>query len=276
MSPKNKGNFGQGKPAIEPQDEFVSGVEQIANKLRPYARVILAVLAGFFVLLAIWSVYQYMNERTQSQATRLYDEAVALDQVPVNPPAEEPAAEDGAAGEQAAAPVEADPEEFPSYDARAAAVLAKLEKLQAEYGSTETARSARLLQARMLYDLGRYQEAAEMYEAILSDPPAPGLQWMTREGLGYAQEAMALSMEDASARQAALQQALETFRQIQADDAGPHRDYALYHEARILAMLDQKSEAIGALKKALELAPESLLTNDIKQRLAQLEAPAKE
>lgn len=275
MSPKNKGNFGQGKPAIEPQDEFVSGVEKVANKLRPRARAILVVAGGIFVLLAAWLAYQHVSERAQAQATRLYDEALDLSQRPVNPPAEEPAGKDGepAAAEPAA---DADAEEFKSYDARAAAVLAKLEKLQAEHGSTATAKSARLLQARTLYDLGRHQDAAEMYRAILADPPMPDVEWVAREGLGYAQEAAALASEDGSARQAALQQALETFRQIQSKDDGPHRDYALYHEARILAMLDQKTEAIGALQKALEVAPESLLTNDIKQRLAQLEAPAKE
>ena len=48
MSPKNKGKFGKGKPSIETEDEFVSGVNQFLQKLKPYAKQL---LIGLVVLL---------------------------------------------------------------------------------------------------------------------------------------------------------------------------------------------------------------------------------
>jgi tetratricopeptide (TPR) repeat protein len=98
----------------------------------------------------------------------------------------------------------------------------------------------------------------------------PAIAATAREGLGYAQEALALANEDQAARQAGLETALATFRQIQPSEEGPRREYALYHEARILAALGKREDAAGLLKKAIEIAPESPLRNDIRQRLAQL------
>lgn len=264
MASKNKG-----KSPDESPDQFVAGTMDIAEKLQPHARTITVAVVVVFLALTGWFTYQYLGERAQAQATAIYLDALDISQRPVSP--EE--AEDGAEAEP---PAGTDAEEFRSADARATATLKELERLQAEHGSTKTARSAKLLHASVLYDLGRYQEAADMYRAYLSGTPTPSLRWVALEGLGYAQEAMALATEDESARNAALTKSLETFRQIQSGDQGPHRDYALYHEARILAMLGQNAEAIAALEKAIEVAPESLLTNDIKQRLAQLEAPATE
>lgn len=271
MASKNKGNSGDGKPPVDTPDEFVSGTMALAEKLEPHAKTIAAAVAGVFLVLAGWYTYQYLGERAQAKATVLYQQALGLSQRPVSP--EDPAkAADGEADAAAAA----QPEEFPSYEARSTAVLAVLETLQAEHGSTRTAKSARLLQGSVLYELGRYQEAIDTYRAYLADAPTPELQWVARENLGYAQEAMAMALEDASARQAGLEQALETFRQIQPGETGPHRDYALYHEARILAVLGKNADAIAALNKALEVAPDGILNNDIKQRLAQLESQVTE
>ncbi|HWN70432.1 MAG TPA: tetratricopeptide repeat protein, partial [Haliangium sp.] len=145
-----------------------------------------------------------------------------------------------------------------------------LATLQAEHGSTATARAARLFHAAALYDAGRFQDAIAMYQELLADETMPAIATTAREGLGYAQEALALASEDQGARQTGLETALATFRQIQPAEEGPRREYALYHEARILAALGKREEAAASLKKAIEIAPESPLRNDIRQRLAQL------
>ena len=49
MSRKNKGKFGKGKSQVEEQDEFVSGVQRIAQKLSPYKWRILT-FAGIVVI----------------------------------------------------------------------------------------------------------------------------------------------------------------------------------------------------------------------------------
>lgn len=261
MSPKNKGKFGKGKSAVELEDEFVSGVSQVAEKLKPHTKLIAVVTSVLAVILVGFYVYQYMVTRAETQATAFYRQALDAAQRPVQEPAED----------EAEAPAEADEDApFPSHQARAEAVLAPLEQLRQEHGSTRTARSVRLFHAATLYDAGRYQEAIELYQEILAGPPEPGSAAVAREGLGYAQEAQALSSEDQAARQAGLEQALETFRQIQPADEGPRREYALYHEARILATLGRRDEAVSALKQALEVAPDSPIRGDIRQRLAQL------
>jgi predicted negative regulator of RcsB-dependent stress response len=302
MSPKNKGKFGKGKSALEPEDEFVSTMGRIGAALKPHTTKI--VIGCSIVMLALIGIftYRWWNQREHARATTIYDQAVALARVPVIPdPIPEDKDEQAAEGETAegetaegktaegktaegeAAPTQGAalpkdenkdgiPDSFPTKSVRALAALAPLQKLRAEHGSTRVAREATLLHAAMLYDAGHYAEALDMYKKYLSDGSVDPLKTMAREGMGYAQEALAMSQEDPQARKAALDKALEIYRAIQSDDKGLERDRALYHEARILAQLGRTQEAVDALKKALELQPEGALTRDINQRLAQLQA----
>lgn len=273
MSPKNKGKFGKGRTAVETADEFVSGVSQVAEKLKPHTKAI-AVASGALALILIgWHTYQYLAERAEAEATALYRDALEISERPVVP-ADEGEAEGEKPATEAAPETEeaedASDDTFPSHQARADAVLVPLTTLREEHGSTASARAARLFHAAALYDAGRFQDAIAMYQEILAGETMPAITAAAREGLGYAQEALALSNEDQAARQAGLEGALATFRQIQPDEAGPRREYALYHEARILATLGKREDAVAALKKAMEIAPESPLRNDIRQRLVQL------
>jgi predicted negative regulator of RcsB-dependent stress response len=287
MSPKNKGKFGQGRPAIETTDEFVSGVSQVAEKLKPHVKVIAVVTSALALVLVAWYTYQHLAQRGEAKATVLYQQALELAELPVVPPPEvADEAKDGAKDEAGNAKPEAAAEaatkdeagegadgevtSFPSHQARADAVLVPLTTLQEEHGSTKTAGAARLFHATALYDAGRFQDAIAMYQEILADESMSAIATTARTGLGYAQEALALANEDQAARQAGLEAALATFRQIQPTEDGPRREYALYHEARILATLGKREEAAAALKKAIEVAPDSPLRNDIRQRLAQL------
>ncbi|WP_428264034.1 tetratricopeptide repeat protein [Haliangium sp.] len=265
MSPKNKGKFGKGKSEVELEDEFVSGVAQVAEKLKPHMKVIIALSTVMLLAMTGFYVAKYLGERAEAQATELYREAIAAAQRPVVPAVE---GEDEAETEDPAD--DRLPKPFRSRDARFEAILSPLETLRSEHGSTDTGHAARLLHASTLYDAGRYDEAAEMYRAILADDPDPTRAGMAREGLGYAQEAAALAQENQDARAQGLEQALATFRSIQTDDEGPGRELALYHEGRILATLGRRDEAKAALEKAAEIAPDSPLRPDIRQRLAQL------
>jgi len=88
---------------------------------------------------------------------------------------------------------------------------------------------------------------------------------VAREGVGYTLEA-----------KGELDAALEAFRAMQPDEGGPRREYALYHEGRILSAQGKKDEAKAAFEKALEKAKEvtSTLQPMIEVRLAQVDAPA--
>lgn len=279
MSPKNKGKFGPGKTAVELEDEFVSGVSQVADKLKPHVKLIAAISAVLTVILIGWYVFQFLNERAETKATALFRQALDIADRQVQEPEPKPEAAAGEdakpeAADEAAEPAEADTEAagetFPSEQARAEAVLVPLQTLREDYGSTDTARAARLLHASALYTAGKFQDAIAMYEEILADQTMSDFAAAAREGLGYALEAQALASQDQAARQAGLEKALATFGEIQTKEDGPQREVALYHQARILATLGKREDAITSLKKASEIAPESPLRNDIRQRLAQL------
>jgi hypothetical protein len=277
MSPKNKGKFGPGKSAVELDDEFVTGVSQVAEKLKPHLKLIAAISAVLVVVMISWYGYQYLDDRAETKATALFRQALEIADRPVTEPEAgsdakpeagsdaKPEADSAADSAEAAADAP-----FPSEQARADAVLVPLQSLREDYGSTDTARAARLLHASALYAAGRFQDAMAMYEEILADRTMSDLAIPAREGLGYAQEALALASEDQAARQAGLEKALATFGEIQTKEDGPQREVALYHQARILATLGKREDAVASLKKASEIAPESPLRNDIRQRLAQL------
>ena len=258
-------------------DEFVTGVSNVADKLKPHLKLIAAISAILVVVMIGWYAFQYLNERAETKATALFRQALDIADRPVEEPdsdAEAGAKPDGEAkpeGEDAGEDAEAAADApFPSEQARAEAVLVPLQSLREDYASTDTARAARLLHASSLYTAGRFEDAVKMYEEILADPTASEFAFSAREGLGYAQEALALANQDQAARQAGLEKALATFGEIQTKEDGPQREVALYHQARILAALGKREDAVASLKKASEIAPDSPLRNDIRQRLAQL------
>lgn len=284
MSPKNKGTFGKGKSAVEAEDEFVSTMGRVGAALEPHTMKI--VVGVSIVLLALTGIftYRWWDQREHAKATTVYDQAVAFARAPIMPdPVPDPAAEPGAEGaadaqQGTAVPKDANndgvPDSFPSRSARAQAALVPLQALRAEYGSTDVAVEATFLHGSMLYDAGRHADAIAMYRNYVDDGAVGQLKTMAREGMGYAQEALAMSQQDPQAKNAELDKALTIFRAIQSDEKGPERDRALYHEARLLAQLGRNQEAIDALKKALELQPDGPFSYDINQRLAQLQAGA--
>lgn len=293
MSPKNKGKFGKGKPAIETEDEFISTMGRVGQALEPHAKKIVLGAAAITLLLAAYFGYQWWNDRKETAATALYTKAVVLSTVGVLPSFDEapPAAgTDGAtdAAEQpAAAFVPEDlnddliPDSYPTRAERAKAVLAILEQLKSDYGATEVAKSANLLYGTMLYDLGKYQDALDAFESFVSHTSSDRMELAGREGMGAASEAMALAIADPAQRSAALDRTLEIYRGIQDEQNAPGWDHVLYHTARIQIAQGKRDEARKTLEKALAdietmnadtNTPTSIMESDVKQRLAQLQS----
>ncbi len=265
MSPKNKGKFGQGKPKIEEEDEFVSGVSRVAEKLRPYA-VRIAIVGGIVAIgLIIFSTYRWWHQRKDSRATELYAEAMEVSK-------REIVAEDAP---DMVEPGEALPDRGVTYKStgeRNEAVLALLDKLSSEYGSTGVARQGRLIEGITLLDSGRYDDAIARLSSYAKSSAPLMLRLIAREGIGYALEAKAMAEESAEAREAGLRQALAAFEAIQVKDDGPRRDYALYHQGRMLATLEERDKAIEIFNKILAIEPPSLLADKANKRLALLKA----
>ena len=249
---KNKGQFGKGKPHVEPEDEFVSGVNRVLGKLKPFAKQLL--IGGAVILIAVFAAvgYNMIQQRKQAHATALYDQAVVIYQQSVMS-AEE--ADDSLA-------------------ARAGKVLELLDELQAEYGSTDIAKRALLLHAGALYDAGRFDDAAAMYRRAAATDISEQQKAIAREGIGYALEARALAATDPNARKQGLEQALAAFEKVQTKDDGVYRDYALYHQARVLQTLERTDEAVSLYNKVLDTQPTTALRATINQRPAVLAKPA--
>jgi tetratricopeptide (TPR) repeat protein len=259
VSPKNKGKFGKGKSKIEEEDEFVSTMHKVTGKLAPHAWPIAVGIAILAIILTSYFTYNWWQNKKATKATTQYAQAAAIMQVPVYEPLEDDEPEQLEEGEL--------PSSYPTTEARAQAALDLLDNLS----SGRITGASRLLRATALLDVGRTDEAIEQYGKYARGAKG-GIKSMANERLGYAYEAVAAAAGDDGARKQALEDALEAFRSIQTNDDGPRRDYALYHEGRILAALDKKDEAIAAFEKARAI-PTTLLESEIEQHIIQLTAP---
>lgn len=260
--PKNKGQFGKGRPAeaAEP-DEFLTGMDRLVRTLRPHAvRILIAVGAGAAVLIG-YAVYTWYANQQSAEASALYSEAVRLSGLPVTEEPVEP-------------PEGVEPDRvmsFESRDERAKAALEKVKELRAGYDGTDVAAQSRLLQADLYMELERYEEAAKLYRNYAQSEAPAYLRLVAREGLGYALESRALAAEEAEARQAGLEKALKAFEAMQPNSEGPRRDAALYHQARVLAALGRRDEALETFQEVLEM-PNTQLKQDVELRVAALQA----
>lgn len=266
MSPKNKGKFGRGKSTEIPEtDEFISGVDRILRALKPHALRIGIFFGVVAVIVVSFTVWKWWGQRKSAAATAIYAQAIALGQVPVSKEAPEDLDKRPH-----------DPRELPSHFAtrgdRAKAVLAQVEELQSEYGSTGVAHQADLLAADALYETGKYADAAEHYKAYIDHGGPEELVVTAREGLAYSLEGQAMGEKDSGAHQAALEKALGAFEAMQPKADGARRDEALFHQARVLAALGRTDDAVKRFEQILADHPSSPLKEDVELRLLALRA----
>jgi tetratricopeptide (TPR) repeat protein len=266
---KNKGKFGKGKAPVEATtDEFVSGVDRLAQVLRPHALRIAVVVGVVAVAVIAYSIWSWQRGRAEADATQAFRRVTEIASRPIVPPPEEPdkKAGDSPKADEAKSAV---PTEFKSGAARAQAVLSELEKLDSDHGSVKLASEAKILRAKTLLDLGRYDDAAALYDEYAKSGSVSELQQVAREGIGYALEEKASAAKDPTERQKALEQALEAYANIQTSEKGPARDLALYHQGRVLAMLDRRDEAKAMFEKALAVT-DTPLKIELESRLSAL------
>ena len=266
VSPKNKGKFGRGKNTEIPEtDEFISGVDRILRALKPHALRIGIFFGVVAVIVVSFTVWKWWGQRKSAAATAMYAQAVGLAQVPVQKEPPE--------GIEKLPP---DPRGLPTHFAtradRAKAVLAEIEELQSDYGTTGVAKQGDLLAADALYELGKYAEAAEHYRAYIDHGGPDDLVVTAREGMAYALEGQAMAVKDAGARQTALEKALAAFEAMQPKADGVRRDEALFHQARVLASLGRTDDAVKRFEQVLADHPSSMLKEDVELRLLALRA----
>lgn len=266
--PKNKGKYHSKDPEqpVVANQELVTLTSRVLGTVRPHALKIVAVLGGVAVVLIAVSTWSWFERKRAMNATKGFTKATEVMKAEVTGPDAPP--------EPVSPPKKDAPPKFATAQERNEAALAAFDKVEKDYGKAKVAKSAALLKAGLLFDMGRYDEAAGAYQKFLKGAPAAGgseLQVVAREGLGYAQEAKALAQKDAAAQEAGLAEALKTFEALQPDEKGYYRDMALFHQARIHAAMKHKDKATELYKQALDSTRSQTLRKQINNRLAVLE-----
>ena len=252
---KNKGKYRTREGEKEaPVEQFQSLTSRAFEYLRPHAIKIGAVLGGVALVLIGFSVYTWWHNKREAEATRIFGEVTKTleAQIEEEPKPDQP--------DKPAPPEKKDGDKvtYPTVKARGEAALGLLERIEREYGSTDVAQQARLVKGGLLIDLGRYDEAAAVYQKIVEK--GGDLRFLAAEGQGYAYEA-----------KGDLDAALTAFQRLQPDEKGFYRDFSLYHQARILARKGDKAGALTLYQQILDKWPQSALKTDVTNRIALLE-----
>lgn len=270
--PKNKGKFksqrDKEKQALPPVEQVTTFTHRVVEQLKPHAYKIGAVVLGLAAVLIGFSIYSGHVESRDKGATAAFGKTMDTlrGQVVADEPAPDPTA-------PAPPPDPNAPPKFKTYEEKAQTALGHLASLKKEYGSSGVAKDATLVEAALLYDLRRYDDAIASYRAFLKKGPKAEMAYVAREGLGYAIEAKGLeaAKADPARAKAIFAEALDEFSKLEPDEKGSHRDLALYHQARVQALMGDGKAALAGYKQLLEKFPASPLVSDVQSRVATLE-----
>ena len=225
-------------PRFDPKPVNVGG-ESIVDRLYPHRKKIALFIGSALVIWAVVAIVIHYKDKGSEKATDKLAAVLDLGQLPIRPEEAGSAAGSGsAAGES-----------FASAKDRANKLLDALAK-------QGTDAAGPVYRASLLVQAGKLDDAIAEYKRGEGQLGIDGV--LAREGLGLAQEQKAVDPKnDATTRQKGLEEALATFTAMQPDPSGPRRDFALYHQGRILALLGKTADAKTAFDKAKELAKDS-------------------
>lgn len=228
-------------------DEFISLSARIWNAAQPYMRQIGYAAAATGVVLGIaWGVSGWMNGARQ-EATEQFGRVVRMYEA------------DTLGADEKAKPEDEVPR-FKTAKERADATLAELDKLDKAHGSSAVAKKARSLRAGILFDQGKFAEAADLWRKVADESDAADpVKVLARESVGLCLEA-----------QGKLDDALNVFKEIESAGGGFLKDRAQFNQARVLAAKGSKADAEKLYKGLLERTPQGGLKEEIQTRLAAL------
>ena len=228
------------------------GGDSIVDRLLPHVKKIAVSAIALVVIISVFYTWRWYQHSKEEKATTALVKGLELGDRPV---VAEPTPED------------TDPS-FKTYGERAEATAAALAKAGQARGA------AALFEANQLLVAGKLDAALAAFRKLGTGDGDDAV--LAREGVGVVLETQAAAAKDAAAKQQLLDQALAAYRAVQPDDKGLRRDYALFHEARVLTAMGKAAEAAAPLTRALELVPDTALKQDIENQLAVLGAPIPE
>jgi hypothetical protein len=264
--PKNKGKYKSKETVkdVAPDQQLQSLSARVVEQVRPHFAKIAVVLSGVVLVIVAFTIYSCQMQQRDENATVAFGKVMDTIRAEVT---------DGTDKPPDTPPNPDAPPTFKSIEERNKAVLAEIEKMESEYGKAGVAKGTLIVKAGVLYDLGRHDDAIATYRRVLEKKLGPEETYVAREGLGYALEAKGLeaAKKDAAAAKASFSEALEEFEALAPDDKAPHRDLALYHQARLKALLGDRAGAIALYKQILEKHRTSSISSEAENRLAILE-----
>lgn len=232
------------KPAVTPVQ---IGGESFLERLTPHIKKIAIGIVVIAAILAVVFGLRWKKQRGQEASTQKMIAPLAV--------ASQPIRDSGASAEAAT----------PSFATRAERSAAVLDALAKNGAADPTG----MLTGRMLLDAGKFDEAIAAYGKGAQLAGTEGA--LAREGIALAREAKAMA-QSADAKQKGLEEALAAFKAVAADEKAPRYAYAMYHQGRILALLEKPAEARDAFTKAKSATDASDLQGLIENRLAELGA----
>lgn len=224
------------------------GGESFADRVLPHMKKILVAIGVISAILIVVFTVRWIGERGRSKETAKVAQVFEVSARSVRGPG-----------------VEAKPNDnmYASGKERAVAAIAELSKTSTDLVG-ETYRGSLAFQAE------KYDDAIASFRKDIGAAGVDGA--LAREGLTLALEAKAMAQADAAAKQKGLEEALAAARTIQPDNNGPRRVYALYHEARLLALTGKNDEAKALFEKVKTMGEDTELHDLAEARLAALEA----
>jgi predicted negative regulator of RcsB-dependent stress response len=236
-------------------DEITVLVSRLYELGKPYRRHISYGLAGLVVVVVGAMLWSYFAGRGAAEASLLFSRAARTYDAEVQATTSLPAAEDDASAEPAGSD---DGARFKTDRERLEATLRAFDEVLKEHGSGRVGAETSLARAGVLYDLGRYDDAAKAYAAFLDGQGDSPLAFLAREGLGYAYEG-----------KGELDKALTEFRAL--DQVPIYHQRAMFHQARLLALKGDHKTARGLYQRVAERADAApWLRERARERLAAL------
>jgi hypothetical protein len=256
---KNKGTHGKGKSTADEPDEFVQRVSSLSDTLQPHIKTIVAVAVLIVAGLGIWEFMKWRHETKAQEATTAYVSALKITEATIA--TDEDPAEEGPVPQLS----------FATEEERRNASLQALAGVTSGHSDIKLSKLAGPREGKLLLEAGKYDEALAAYKKFAASSAPESLRMAALEGVGYALEAKAMANEDASARQSGLEAALAAFTELQPGEGGPMRDYALYHQGRVLVAMGKPDEGIAKFRQLLTELPDSGLTSAVEGRLDSLD-----
>ena len=232
------------------ENEFAKTVLHATGALESRRRDLIWGLIVVVALLAAVGGYMAWRQSRANRATESLATALAIYQSPVVPVA--------APAPGSPAPVQ-QPGTYLTEEAKNQAALPKFMETAEQFPAADAGVTARFYAAGILASLGRYSEAEQRYEEVIS-----------RAGTSIYSRTARLGLADAQVAQKKFDSAIKIYTDLSRDTASQMpADGVLMQLGRACVLAGRKDEAVSAFTRVTEEFPESMYVEDAKQALAE-------